>query len=412
MPKVNIIRLRKILLSLVFIVVIFSGGYFLGNRNYRVSLTKLSDIKIERNVPLDKNVDFGLFWKVWDTMVSSYYDKTKINPKEMVYGAIRGMVSAIGDPYTVFLPPEENKVVQEDLQGSFQGVGIQIGFRGTQLAVIAPLPKSPAEEAGVKPGDYIIGIKDENKKIDISTSGMSLPDAVETIRGTAGTKVTLTLLRDGTEKPIVVDIIRKDINVPSVVLTFEGQNKDIADIRLLKFAGETNGEWETTVRDILKNKPKGIILDLRNNPGGYLQGAVDIAGEFLPNNTLVVYEAKSDGTKTEFRTDKFPRLANIPLVILVNKGSASASEILAGALRDQAKIKLVGDITFGKGTIQEPRQLDQGAGLHITVAKWLTPKETWVNGQGLEPDVKIEDNPDTQEDEQFAKALEVLNTGK
>ena len=137
----------------------------MGNRNYRVSLTKLSDIKIERNVPLDKNVDFGLFWKVWDTMVSSYYDKTKINPKEMVYGAIRGMVSAIGDPYTVFLPPEENKVVQEDLQGSFQGVGIQIGFRGTQLAVIAPLPKSPAEEAGVKPGDYIIGIKDENKKI-------------------------------------------------------------------------------------------------------------------------------------------------------------------------------------------------------------------------------------------------------
>ncbi|HJX45762.1 MAG TPA: S41 family peptidase [Patescibacteria group bacterium] len=412
MPKVNIIRLRKIFISTILVVLIFSGGYYLGKQGYKASFTKLSEIKIERNVPLDKNVDFNLFWKVWDVMVSDYFDKTKINPKEMVYGAIRGMVSAIGDPYTVFLPPEENKVVQEDLQGSFQGVGIQIGFRGTQLAVIAPLPKSPAEEAGVKPGDYIIGIKDENKKIDVSTSGMSLPDAVEIIRGSSGTKVTLTLLRDGSDKPIVVDIVRKDINVPSVILSFEGKEKDIANVKLLKFAGETNGEWEKTVRDILKNKPKGIILDLRNNPGGYLQGAVDIAGEFLPNNTLVVYEAKSNGTKNEFRTDKFPRLANIPMVILVNKGSASASEILAGALRDQAKIKLVGDTTFGKGTIQEPRQVDGGAGLHITVAKWLTPKETWVNGQGLEPDVKLEDNSETKEDEQFDKAIEVLNVGK
>ena len=412
MPKVNIIRLRKIIVFVFVFILFFGGGYYLGRQGYKASFVKLSEIQISRQAPPDNNVDFSLFWKVWDMLGSDYVDKTKLNPKEMVWGAIKGMVSAVGDPYTVFLPPEENKVVEEDLQGNFQGVGIQIGFRGTQLAVIAPLPDSPAEAAGIKAGDYIIGIKDEAKKIDMSTAGISLPDAVEIIRGSSGSKITLTLLRDGKEEPIIVDIIRKDINVPSVILSFEGATNGIAHIKLLKFGGDTNDEWEKVVRDVLKDKPKGIVLDLRNNPGGYLQGAVDIAGEFLPNNSLVVYEEKSDGTRNEFRTSNFPRFANIPLVVLVNKGSASASEILAGALRDDAKIQLVGDTTFGKGTIQEPRTVDGGAGLHITIAKWLTPKGTWVNGTGLEPDVKIEESTDATGDIQLTKAIEVLNVGE
>jgi len=239
----------------------------------------------------------------------------------------------------------------------------------------------------------------------MGTVGISLPDAVEAIRGPADSKVTLALLRDGVNEPLLVDVVRREISVPSVILSYVSDGT-IAHIRLLKFAGETDGEWSKTVSDILKNpQVKGIVLDLRNNPGGYLQGAVDIAGDFLPNGTLVVYEENSNGSRNEFKTDKLPKLAKLPLVVLINKGSASASEILAGALRDQEKIKLVGEISFGKGTIQEPRQLENGAGIHITSAKWLTPKAFWVNEKGLEPDVSIEDDTQTTEDEQLQEAV-------
>jgi carboxyl-terminal processing protease len=365
------------------------------------------EFKVDRSVPENKNVDFSLFWKVWDTLGASYYDKSKLNPSKMVEGAISGMVAAIGDPYTVYLPPEENKVVEEDLQGSFGGVGIQIGFKGKQLAVIAPLPDTPAEKAGIKAGDFILAIKDEKKKIDRTTGGMSLPEAVQIIRGPSGTEVTLTLLRDGQDKPIEVKLVRAEIKVPSVVLTFEGKNKDIAYLKLLKFGGETENEWNNAVSKIIASNAKGIVLDLRNNPGGYLQGAVDIASDFLKLGAVVVSQ-EVNGKKDDFKTNRLPRLQKYPLVILVNEGSASASEILAGALRDQAEVKLVGKTTFGKGTIQEPKTINGGAGLHITIARWLTPKGEWVNEKGLKPDIEVDDKPDTTEDEQFNKALEVL----
>ena len=398
------------IVTLFISIIVFIAGYYVGTSGY----SKGSDVYIKANVNKNlpgnkKDVDFGLFWRVWDTLETQYFDKSKLDPSAMVYGAIQGMVSAVGDPYTVYLPPQENKVVQEDLKGSFQGVGIQIGFRGTQLAVVAPLPDTPAAEAGIRAGDHIIGIKDEAKEVDTSTNGMSLPDAVELIRGPAGTIVTLALVREGEDAPIIVDVERREINVPSVLLSWEGENEDIAHIKLLKFAGETEGEWEVVVRDVLKNnKLNGIVLDLRNNPGGYLQGAVDIAGEFLPNGTLVVIEDSSDNTKREFKTAKIPRLADVPLIILVNKGSASASEILAGALRDQSGIKLVGVTTFGKGTIQEPQQFEDGTGLHITTARWITPSEFWVNEVGLDPDFNIEDDLETDEDEQLQEAIKNL----
>ena len=409
LPKLHIVRLRKIFLTVIIIAVIFSLGFYLGERNYSISIKNFK-VQISRSLPVDhEDVDFSLFWKVWDILENSYLDSSKVKSSEMVYGAIQGMVAAIGDPYTVFLPPTQNKVVQEDLQGNFGGIGIQIGFKGKQLAVMAPLPGTPAEEAGIKAGDFIIGIKDEKKGIDMGTSGISSAEAVQVIRGDVGTKVILTLLRDGNSDPIVVEIIRKDIVVPSVIVSYVGEEGSIAHVKLLKFAGETNGEWEKAVSGILKKSPKGIILDLRNNPGGYLQGAVDIAGEFLNGDTLVTYEESSTGKQNEFRTDKLPRLQRFPLVLLVNGGSASASEILAGALSEQAKIKVVGETTFGKGTIQEPKQLENGAGLHITIAKWLTPKGNWVNEKGLKPDVIVEDNLETTDDEQLSKALEVIS---
>lgn len=412
MPKINLLKVKRYLLVALASILLFSGGYWMGREGFKLEVKKLSRIQVSRELPPDKSaLDFSLFWRIWDNLNAKYYDKSKLVPGKMIYGAIQGMVAAIGDPYTVFLPPTENKMINDDLKGSFEGVGIEIGYRGTQLAVIAPLPGTPAEKAGVKPGDYIIGIKDDGKEIDQGTSGVSLPEAVQMIRGRAGTKVTLTLLRDNTTDPIVKEITREKINVPSVILSYVGNDKSTAHIKVIKFGAETDSEWNKAVKEVSDNPAvKGLVLDLRNNPGGYLQGAVDIAAEFLPNGSVVVSEERGDGTKRDFKTDRYGLFNDLPTVVLVNGGSASASEILSGALRDQRNIKLVGEKTFGKGTIQEPEDLDNGAGIHITIAKWLTPKGTWVNGNGLEPDVKIENDPKTTEDEQLQKAIEVLFT--
>ncbi|RLC28799.1 hypothetical protein DRH13_06610 [Candidatus Woesebacteria bacterium] len=408
-PKISLKKLRTVILIIVIIGTSASTGYFFGRKGFLASFARFPIVTISRQTPPEKNVDFSLFWRVWDSLDENYYDKTKIVDSEMVYGAIKGMVSAVGDPYTIFLPPSENRVVQEDLSGSFEGVGIQIGFKGGQLVVIAPLPDTPAEEAGIQAGDFIVGIKDELKDIDRGTVGITLPEAVRAIRGPAGTTVTLSLLRNGSEELIEANVVRKSIDIPSIILTFEGASEDIAYIRILKFVGETESEWEEAVIEIIK-KPsvKGIVLDLRNNPGGYLQSSVDIASEFLTSGSVVVTEASANGEKYDFVVERIGRLLSMPTVVLVNEGSASASEILAGALRDTRDIQLVGEITFGKGTIQEPQQLNNGAGLHVTVSKWLTPSGFWVNEGGLEPDIIIADDVETSEDEQLQEAIRLL----
>lgn len=412
MAKMNLSSIRKIVIGCFLAVVIFSGGYFLGSAGFKAEVDEAKKILIVRELPSDKaNLDFSLFWKVWDTLEARYFDKTKLDPRNMVYGAIVGMVSALGDPYTVFLPPKENKIVREDLSGSFEGIGIQIGFKGNQLAVIAPLPGTPAEEAGIKAGDFIVGLKDESKNIDRGTMGITLPEAVQIIRGKAGSKVTLYLTRDGMANPFSIEIVRAKVDVPSVILNWVGTDKEIAQLKLLKFAEETDSEWNKAVEEIVKNKKvKGVILDLRNNPGGYLEQAVDIAGEFIKSGSVVVIEERADGKKNEFRTQRIGRLNSIPLVVLVNQGSASAAEILAGALKDTKRAEIIGEKTFGKGSIQEPLEINGGSGLHITVAKWLTPSGFWVNEKGLEPNVKVEDDEKTKEDEQLEKAIELLNS--
>ncbi|MBX4205994.1 S41 family peptidase [Candidatus Microgenomates bacterium] len=402
-------KAKNYLLILLFVIFSFSIGYFLGTKTLSWN-AKGPKVEISRSLPVNHgSLDFSLFWKVWDTLGASYFDKNKLVESKMVYGAIQGMVASLGDPYTVFLPPTENKVVEEDLQGNFEGVGIQIGFKSTNLAVIAPLPNSPAEKAGIKAGDLIIGIVDEVKGINRTTSGISLPEAVEAIRGRAGTTVKLTLMREGSNEPFELEVKREKIDVPSVVLTYTGEQNNIANIRVLKFGAETKGEWDKAVTEVLaKPQVKGIVLDLRNNPGGYLQAAVDLASDFVPSSKTVVIEENSKGQKNEYKVNNIGRFLKYPVVVLVNKGSASASEILAGALRDQINAKLVGETSFGKGTIQEPLTLDHGAGLHVTIAKWLTPNGTWVHDKGLEPDFKVEDNEKTDEDEQLQKAVETL----
>ena len=400
---------RKIILYSIVFGFIFITGYYLGTSGFKLESGRFPKIVVSRTIPEDRrDVDFALFWRIWDIVDESYYDKTKISPQKMVYGAISGMVAALGDPYTSFLPPEENKVVEEDLSGSFEGVGIQIGFKGKNLAVIAPLPDSPAEKAGVKAGDLIVGIIDVEKKIDTVTSGITLNDAVKIIRGKRGTKVTLVLLRGESTEPIRVDITREAIDVPSVTVSFL-ENDTIAHIKLLKFGADTNTEWAKAVSQVTVHGSQitGIILDLRNNPGGYLQSSVDIAGEFVKKDSVVVIEDRGK-EKNEFKTDRTGKFGNMKIVILVNAGSASASEILAGALSEIMNYKLVGEKTFGKGTIQEPLQLDKGSSLHITTAKWLTPKGNWVNEKGLEPNTVVVDNPETEVDEQLQEAIQSL----
>ncbi len=402
-------KIKKSLIAGLLVISCLLIGYGVGRNGFVADLSSFPRVHVSREVPI-KDLDFTLFWKVWDRLGAQYFDKTKINQSKMVYGAIQGMVSSLGDPYTMFLPPDDNKITNENLQGDFDGVGIELGFKDTQLAVISPLPGSPAEKAGVKPGDLIVGIKDTAKNVDVTTDNITLAQAVTDIRGKSGTKVTLTLIRQGSDKPIVVDLIRDKINVPSVATTYVGDGNSIAHISILKFGGETMNEWQKAVTEVTSKKDiKGIIIDLRNNPGGYLQDSIDIAGEFVPKGTIAVIQQSADGTKNELRTEKsFGAFINSKVVVLVNGGSASASEILAGALRDDRKIQLIGDKTFGKGTIQEPEDLDNGAGIHITIAKWLTPNGTWVHGKGLEPDIKVSDNPDTKNDEQLDQAIKTV----
>lgn len=407
--KLNFSKVRKVIISAVVVVGVFAGGYYLGVQGYRAEITRYLHLSINRTTPADKNVDMSLFWQVWDLMAEKYYDKSKLDPSQMVYGAIEGMVSSAGDPYTTFLPPAQNKVVNDNLSGSFGGVGIEIGYKKGQLAVISPLPGTPAEKAGIKPGDYIIKITDAARGVDIDSTGMSANTAVTYIRGTEGTKVTLTLLREGKSDPIVVELTREKIDVPSVTMSWVGENSDIAHIKVSEFGAETKKEWDKYVSEILTKKDaKGIIVDLRNNPGGYMQAAIDLASDFVPTGTTVVIQENGDGTKEEYKSKSLPRLGKFSTVVLINGGSASASEILSGALRDDAGIKLVGDKSFGKGTIQEPVDITGGSGVHITTAKWLTPKGTWVHEKGLMPDIEISNPDNATEDAQLNAAIKLF----
>ncbi len=414
---------RNLVLISAFSLLFFYSGYQFGKRGISVSFNKFKPKVsiVNRQVPATKDLDFSLFWDVWSRLERFYVDKSKLDPQKMFYGAIAGMVASIGDPYTVFLDPKQNKESKEELAGQFEGVGIQLGLKDKKIVVIAPLKDTPADKAGIKSGDFIVKVDGKE------TAGWTLPEAVSKIRGPKGTKVTLTIVR-GEEKPKDFVLTRETIYVKSVELNFKeatfsakSQEKivekkkpeEIAYLKLSRFGDETNKEWEKAVSEISDNwergKIKGLILDLRDNPGGYLNGAVFIASEFLENG-IVVQQELASGEKQTYSVSRKGKLTKIPLVVLINKGSASASEIVAGALRDYKRATLVGEKTFGKGSIQEAQELPGGAGLHVTTAKWLLPKGEWINGKGIEPDVKIENDekkPDT--DLQLEKAREILN---
>jgi carboxyl-terminal processing protease len=399
--KLKLRQIRIVVLVLAIALLAGGAGFWFGQHHLGISFKQAPRVIIERRQPADKqDINFSLFWDVWDRLTLSYIDKSAIKPGEMIYGAIRGMTAALGDPYTVFLKPQENKQAKEELNGAFEGVGIQLGYKDEQLTVVAPISGMPAERAGVKAGDLILKIDEKE------TKGMSLPEAVGLIRGPAGTKVKLTLLHEGEKEPYEAVIIRETIIVPSVEVEFVN---GIAHLKLMRFGERTSEEWDQAVLSIVSQEPpvKGVILDLRNNPGGYLSGSVFIASEFLPTG-VVVQQEQSDGRKEPFSVNRPGKLTVQPLVVLVNKGSASASEIVAGALQEYKRARILGETTFGKGTIQEAQDLPGGAGLHITTARWLLPSGKSVDKTGIIPDNQIKDDPATEEDEQLLQAIKIF----
>ncbi|HAP37337.1 TPA: hypothetical protein DCQ19_00450 [Candidatus Shapirobacteria bacterium] len=402
-------RIRNIVLVITLLVFVAAGSYRLGfnKATFGVSSVKQND-----------ELNLNLMWQVKERLSETFLEKDKMNDSEMVYGAIEGMVRSLGDPYTVFLPPEENKSSEEDLKGEFGGVGISLGYKDETLAVMTPLPKTPADKAGLKAGDLILKITDKEKGIDEDTNGISLDEAVKMIRGKVGTEVTLKIYREGKAETFDVNLKRDNIVVASIEMEWkEFEGKNIAWVKLYKFSDRLYTEWPQMVKEIQSKKDDdfgGIVLDLRNNPGGFLQASVLVASDFLKNGVVVKQES-SDGSVEVYEVDKSRgNLLNEKLVVLINGGSASASEILAGALKDYKRAKLVGEKSFGKGTVQQPEDFPDGSGLHVTIAKWLLPNGNNIHEVGVKPDVEvILDFGELKEgeepvDNQLDKAMEVL----
>lgn len=408
--RIRLKTIRTVVVGLILLVLGGGLGYYFGRGDLSLSASdSVPKVLVNTDQPEEyQEVDFSLFWDVWRKVEKDYLDQEKLDREKMVYGAIEGMVAAIGDPYTVFLPPVEQKRTEEDLSGAFEGVGIQLGMKDGQLAVIAPLKGMPAEAAGVEAGDWILHIKDLSKGVDEDTTDMTPAEAVSLIRGEHGVPVTLTLLREGREvlEPFDVTINRDTIVVPSVELEIlEDENgQKVAHLSLYRFGGRTEDEWNEAVTQIVDEKIMKVVLDMRNNPGGYLNGAIFIASEFIDRGVVVKQQGRYQ-TET-FSVNRAGRLTNRDVVVLVNKGSASASEIVAGALRDRVEARLVGERTFGKGTVQNAEELRGGTGIHITIARWLLPGGDWIHDDGIPVDLEATNSAETADvDEQVEAAL-------
>ncbi|TFB08057.1 S41 family peptidase [Candidatus Atribacteria bacterium MT.SAG.1] len=400
---------KKKFLSRIFLILFLTGSCFLfyefgvytGERNI---LKTSPDQIINSELGIPENVDFSVFWETWRQAERNFLDRAEMDSQKMIYGAITGMIDSLGDPYTNFFEPKEAEKFEQELSGKYQGVGMVVGIKDEQLIVISPFKESPAERAGLKPGDNILKIE------DIRTIDISIEKAVELIKGPEGTKVKLLIERKEWENPKEIEIQREVIKIPT--LEWEIKNENIALIKIYQFNGILNSEFRKIVPEILNSKCNKIILDLRNNPGGYLETAQDIAGWFLEKGTVVLLEDEGENKEQKVYKSKGPAtFSSFPVVILINNGSASASEILAGALRDQKGVQLVGETSFGKGSVQKPITLSDGSFLKVTIARWLTPNGHRIDEIGLEPDViveMLEHENETEKDLQLEKAIEIL----
>lgn len=399
---------------LFFLVLALIGGaYWVGFDHGRGSLAPSPDataplspndaIFINKNAQ-DATIDFSLFWKVWGLLKDKYVDRVKLDARTLFYGAIKGMLAATGDPYTTFFDPEENKQFNEEITGTFDGIGAEMGIKNDVLTIIAPLDGTPAAKAGLMAGDKVL-------KVDgVSTANLSLDDAVNKIRGPKGTAVTLNILRAGEDQPRDVVVKRDTILVQSV--KFEMKENGLALIRISRFGDDTVKGFQDAAKQVRAHNATGLIIDLRNNPGGYLEAAVDIGSQMLPQDAVVVQEENAAGDRKQMKARGGDILSRIPTVVLINEGSASASEILAGALKDdRSNVTLVGKKSFGKGSVQELISTSSDTSVKITVARWLTPDGTQINTVGIAPDTEVgltADDITQNRDPQMDKALELL----
>ncbi len=402
----------QFLSALIILIIGFSGGYLYEKHASEKSGNGSGDILNPREVNFSgtdagKRIDFSLFWKVWDLLGQKYVDHENLDAQKLFYGAIKGMLEASGDPYTTFFTPQEQKSFQEDIQGVFEGIGAEMALRDGMITIVAPLEGMPAEAAGVRAGDRVLKVNGE------STEALTLEQAVDKIRGPKDTNVTLTLYSEGEETTHDITVRRGTILVKSVRLESKGDGIQL--LRVSRFGEDTGKEFEEAIQKVAADtSTKGIILDLRNNPGGLLTEAVDLASYFLPAGTVVVQEEDAQANRIQLKSEAHDLAIKSPIIILINQGSASASEILAGALRENKdNVRIVGETSFGKGSVQELIPVSKDTSVKITVARWLTPKGNQINKVGISPDEKVgltRDDFNAKRDPQYDKAVEVLKS--
>lgn len=402
----NFKKYKIVLIIAVLIIASFGFGIYFGksaqNSNYKKPI-------ISNSSATSSVIDMDAFWTTWKLLdqkfVYTHKDAKKIDDKDKLWGAIQGLTASYGDPYTVFMPPEESKSFEGDISGNFEGVGMELAFKNKNIVVVAPLKGTPAYKAGVMKGDILLSIDKKN------TLNMSVDEAVKLIRGKAGTNVTITFARENIVEPIEIKITRGIIDIPTAETEIKG---DIFIIKLYNFYALSSNKFRLALREFIESGKNKLILDLRGNPGGYLESAVDMASYFLPLGKIVVRENFGANIEEQiYRSKGYNIFANnLKMIILADNGSASASEILAGALQENNVAKIVGTKTFGKGSVQELVRVTPNTSLKVTIARWLTPNGISISDNGLTPDYEIkitEKDLKANKDPQMEKAIEALN---
>lgn len=393
--------------SVIIAVVFFGMGYYKGTES-APNIDAISDIQ-NKGLGQPLGADFAPFWKAWSVLEEKYVPSSTstefVNDQEKVWGAIQGLAASYGDPYTVFFPPVQSELFESDVRGNFEGVGMEVVSQDGILTVVSPLKGSPSEKAGILPGDKIISIDDK------STANLSTDEAVKYIRGPKGTSVALTVWREGAKEPLVINVIRDVIDIPTINTKDLGNG--IYKIDLYNFSAVSPNLFRRALRSFVESGNDKLILDLRGNPGGYLEAAIDMASWFLPSGKVVVRENFGDGKEeTVYRSKGYDVFTDdLEFVILVDQGSASASEILAGALAEHGRAILVGEKTFGKGSVQELVNITPETSLKVTIARWMTPNGLSISDQGVIPEYVVkrtQEDVAAKKDPQLEKAIEIL----
>lgn len=400
--KISVLVVSAAAAAIILVCASFVFGFSLGRRAPQAVVVQGIN-GVDGSATTAAN--FGTFWQAWQMINDNYLRAPSSTDESRVQGAISGLVQSLGDPYSAYFSPQQAETFREDVSGTFSGIGAELGTRQGRLVVVAPLKDTPAEKAGLQPDDQILMIN------ATSTDGLPIDQAVAFIRGEQNTTVKLTIYRDGWDKPKEISIVRQPITAPT--LDYKMLPGGIAYVQLYGFNSNADRLFWNAMTSASNSGARGLILDLRGNPGGYLEVAVNLSGWFLPRGTVVVKEAGRQGITDVLRADGNEALVNIPVVVILNKGSASASEILAGALRDDRGVKIVGETSFGKGTVQQVMDLNDGSIVKLTIAHWVLPSGHILENGGLKPDYEVkisDDDVSKKRDPQLDKAVEILKS--